>query len=187
VIAALRQGGVGAPIFVAIETGYCDGPWTPPKPNNTITDAERRVIAALEGLYHGADMDAALNSPSDRCDRCHMSKAGARKPARLWTYAIAPSVPSGARLLLKRDDGLFAVGEGFRQKGFYLRGPQVARGPRVASSESIAQNSLFGGAGKDSRLPKRRHMGATATGHRNPSERTKIRLSSLDSCQGDVP
>jgi hypothetical protein len=34
----------------------------------------------------------------------------------------------GACLLLKRDDGLFAAGDGFRQKAFYLRGPQVARG-----------------------------------------------------------
>jgi hypothetical protein len=42
VIAALRQSGVDAPIFVAIETGYCDGRWTPPKPNNPIAEAQRR-------------------------------------------------------------------------------------------------------------------------------------------------
>jgi lysophospholipase L1-like esterase len=92
VIAALRQSGVDAPIFVAIETGYCDGKWTPPKPNNPIAEAQRRVIAAHDGLYFGADMDAALNSASDRYDGCHMSGTGARKLARLWTQAIAAPV-----------------------------------------------------------------------------------------------
>jgi hypothetical protein len=43
----MRQSGVDAPIFVAIETGYCDGRWTPPKPNNPIAEAQRRVIADL--------------------------------------------------------------------------------------------------------------------------------------------
>jgi lysophospholipase L1-like esterase len=97
VIAALRRGGVDAPVFVAIETGYCDGRWTPPKPNNPIADAQRRVIAAHEGLYFGADMDAALNSASDRYDGCHMSGAGARKLARLWIHAIAAPVPASER------------------------------------------------------------------------------------------
>jgi lysophospholipase L1-like esterase len=83
VIAALRQNGVDAPIFIAIETGYCDGRWTPPKPSNPIAEAQRRVIA----------MDAALNSASDRYDGCHMSGTGARKLARLWTQAIAAPVP----------------------------------------------------------------------------------------------
>jgi lysophospholipase L1-like esterase len=92
-IAALRQSGVDAPIFVAIETGYCDGRWTPPKPNNPIAEAQRRVIAGHDGLYFGADMDAALNSASDRYDGCHMSGTGARKLAGLWTQAIAAPVP----------------------------------------------------------------------------------------------
>jgi lysophospholipase L1-like esterase len=92
-IAALRQSGVAAPIFVAIETGYCDGRWTPPKPDNPIAEAQRRVIAAHDGLYFGADMDAALNSASDRYDGCHMSGTGARKLAHLWTQAIAAPVP----------------------------------------------------------------------------------------------
>src|SRR5262249_12471195 len=92
VIAALRESGVNAPIFVAIETGYCDGKWTPPKSNNPIAEAQRRVIASHDGLYFGADMDAALNSASDRYDGCHMSGAGARKLARLWTQAIAAPV-----------------------------------------------------------------------------------------------
>jgi hypothetical protein len=39
------------------------------------------------------DMDAALNSASDRYDGCHMSGTGARKLARLWTQAIAAPVP----------------------------------------------------------------------------------------------
>jgi lysophospholipase L1-like esterase len=96
VIAALRRSGVEAPIFVAVETGYCDGRWTPPKPSNPIAEAQRRVIAAHEGLYFGADMDATLNSASDRYDGCHMSGTGARKLARLWTQAIAAPVPSTA-------------------------------------------------------------------------------------------
>jgi hypothetical protein len=57
VIAALRRSGVEAPIFVAVETGYCDGRWTPPKPSNPIAEAQRRVIAAHDGLYFGANMD----------------------------------------------------------------------------------------------------------------------------------
>jgi hypothetical protein len=93
VIKALRQRGVDVPIFVAIETGYCDGRWTPPDPNNPIAEAQRRVIAAHDGLYFGADMDAALNSASDRYDGCHMSRTGARKFARLWTQAIAAPMP----------------------------------------------------------------------------------------------
>jgi hypothetical protein len=47
----------------------------------------------MMGLYFGADMDAALNSASDRYDGCHMSGTGARKLARLWTQAIAAPVP----------------------------------------------------------------------------------------------
>jgi lysophospholipase L1-like esterase len=93
VIEALRQRGVDALIFVAIETGYCDGRWTPANPSNPIAEAQRRVIAAHDGLYFGADMDAALNSASDRYDGCHMSGTGARKLARLWTQAIAAPVP----------------------------------------------------------------------------------------------
>ncbi len=92
VIAALRRSGVDAPIFVAIETGYCDGRWTPPRLDNPIAEAQRRVIAAHEGVYFGADMDAALNAASDRYDGCHMSGTGARKLARLWTEAIAAPV-----------------------------------------------------------------------------------------------
>jgi len=33
VITALRQNGIDAPIFVAIESGYCDGAGTPPAPD----------------------------------------------------------------------------------------------------------------------------------------------------------
>ncbi len=97
VIAALRRSGVEAPIFVAIETGYCDGKWTPPKPDNPIAEAQRRVIAAHDGVYFGPDMDAALTSPSDRYDGCHMSGTGARKLSRLWTAAIAAPVPGRPR------------------------------------------------------------------------------------------
>jgi hypothetical protein len=50
VIAALRRRGVDAPILVAIETGYCDASSTPPDPNNPIAEAQRRVIAAHDGL-----------------------------------------------------------------------------------------------------------------------------------------
>jgi lysophospholipase L1-like esterase len=92
-IAALRKSGIGAPIFVAIESGYCDTAGTPPKPGNPIAAAQRRLIASEQGLYFGADMDAALNSASDRYGGCHMSGAGARKLARLWTQAIAAPVP----------------------------------------------------------------------------------------------
>jgi lysophospholipase L1-like esterase len=89
VIAALRQHGIDAPIFVAIESGYCDGKATPPEPDNPIATAQKRLIAAHDNVYAGPDMDAALNAASDRYDGCHMSGAGARKLARLWTQAIA--------------------------------------------------------------------------------------------------
>jgi lysophospholipase L1-like esterase len=92
VIEALRQRGIGTPIFVAIESGYCDGAGTPPKPDNPIVGAQKRLIATNRGLYFGPDMDAALDAPADRYDGCHMSGAGARKLARLWVEAItAPS------------------------------------------------------------------------------------------------
>jgi hypothetical protein len=96
VIAALRKNGVGAPIFVAIESGYCDTAGTPPKPDNPIAAAQKRLIASQEGVYFGADMDAALNAASDRYDGCHMSGTGARKLARLWTQAITAPVPGRA-------------------------------------------------------------------------------------------
>ena len=89
VITALRQNGIDAPIFVAIESGYCDGAGTPPEPNNPIALAQKRLIAGRDGVYSGPDMDAALNSASDRHDRCHMSGTGARKLSRLWAAAIA--------------------------------------------------------------------------------------------------
>ncbi len=92
-IAALRESGIRAPIFVAIESGYCDGAATPPRPDNPIVRSQKRLIAEREGLYYGPDMDAELNSASDRYDGCHMSGAGARKLSRLWTKAIAAPVP----------------------------------------------------------------------------------------------
>jgi hypothetical protein len=94
VIAALRASGIGAPIFVAIESGYCDAAATPPRPDNPIVLAQKRLIAANQGLYLGPDMDAELNSASDRYDGCHMSGTGARKLSRLWTKAIAAPVPA---------------------------------------------------------------------------------------------
>jgi lysophospholipase L1-like esterase len=96
VITALRRSGVDAPIFVAIESGYCDGRWLPPKSDNPIAEAQRQVIAAHEGVYFGPDMDAAINA-SDRYDGCHMSGAGARKLSGLWTAAIAAPVPGRPR------------------------------------------------------------------------------------------
>jgi lysophospholipase L1-like esterase len=98
VIAALRQKGISAPIFVAIESGYCDGAATPPMPDNPIVLAQKRLIAAHEGVYFGPDMDAQLNSASDRYDGCHMSGAGARKLSLLWTTAIAAPVSGRQRL-----------------------------------------------------------------------------------------
>jgi lysophospholipase L1-like esterase len=98
VITALRQNGIAAPIFVAIESGYCDGAATPPMPDNPIASAQRRVIAAHEGVHFGPDMDAELNSASDRYDGCHMSGTGARKLSRLWTAAIAAPVSGKQRL-----------------------------------------------------------------------------------------
>jgi lysophospholipase L1-like esterase len=95
IIAALRQKGIGAPIFVAIESGYCDGAVTPPQQDNPITGAQKRVIAAHRGVYFGPDMDAALAARTDRYDGCHMSGTDARKLARLWAEAIA--TPSSER------------------------------------------------------------------------------------------
>jgi lysophospholipase L1-like esterase len=89
VITALRQNGIEAPIFVAIESGYCDGAGTPPAPDNPIVLAQKRLIAGRDGVYFGPDMDAALDSAADRHDRCHMSGTGARKLSRLWAAAIA--------------------------------------------------------------------------------------------------
>jgi lysophospholipase L1-like esterase len=93
VIAALRRSGIRAPIFVAIESGYCDGVATPPGPDNPIVRSQKRLIAEGEGLYSGPDMDAELNSASDRYDGCHMSGTGARKLSRLWTKAITVPAP----------------------------------------------------------------------------------------------
>jgi lysophospholipase L1-like esterase len=98
IITALRQNGVSALIFVAIESGYCDSAATPPTPDNPITSAQRRLIATHDGVYLGPDMDAELNSTSDRYDGCHMSGAGARKLSRLWTKAIAATASGGRRL-----------------------------------------------------------------------------------------
>jgi lysophospholipase L1-like esterase len=89
VITALRQNGIDAPIFVAIESGYCDGAGTPPAPDNPIALAQKRLIAGRDGVYFGPDMDAALDSASDRHDHCHMSGTGARKLSRLWAASIA--------------------------------------------------------------------------------------------------
>jgi lysophospholipase L1-like esterase len=89
VITALRQNGIDAPIFVAIESGYCDGAGTPPAPDNPIALAQKQLIAGRDGIYFGPDMDAALDSASDRHDRCHLSGTGARKLSRLWEAAIA--------------------------------------------------------------------------------------------------
>jgi lysophospholipase L1-like esterase len=97
VIAALRENGIHAPIFVAIESGYCDGKATPPRPDNPIVLAQRRLIATHEGVYFGPDMDAALNAPSDRYDGCHMTETGARKLSRLWVEAIAAPVSGKPR------------------------------------------------------------------------------------------
>ena len=57
VIASLRQRGVEAPIFVAIESGFCDAAATPAKPGNPIAEAQRRIIATQEGVYLGADTE----------------------------------------------------------------------------------------------------------------------------------
>ena len=92
-ITSLRHSGVRAPIFVAIESGYCDTAGTPPKPDNPIAEAQKRIVATQEGVYFGADTDAAINAASDRYDGCHMSGSGARKLSRLWTKAIAVPTP----------------------------------------------------------------------------------------------
>jgi lysophospholipase L1-like esterase len=94
-IASLRHSGIEAPIFVAIESGFCDAAATPAKPGNPIAEAQRRIIATQEGVYLGADMDA-VNAPSDRYDGCHMTGSGARKLAKLWTAAIAAPVSGKA-------------------------------------------------------------------------------------------
>jgi lysophospholipase L1-like esterase len=86
-IASLRQRGLDVPIFVAIESGFCDAAATPAQPGNPIAAAQKRIIATQEGVYFGADMDA-VNAPSDRYDGCHMTGSGARKLAKLWTQAI---------------------------------------------------------------------------------------------------
>jgi lysophospholipase L1-like esterase len=91
-IASLRQRGIAVPIFVAIESGFCDAAATPAKPGNPIAEAQKRIIATQEGVYLGADTDA-VNAASDRYDGCHLSGPGARKLAKLWTQAIAAPVP----------------------------------------------------------------------------------------------
>jgi lysophospholipase L1-like esterase len=90
-IASLRHSGIDAPIFVAIESGFCDAAATPAKPGNPIAEAQRRIIATQEGVYLGADTDA-IDAPSDRYDGCHMTGSGARKLAKLWAAAIAAPV-----------------------------------------------------------------------------------------------
>ena len=87
-IASLRHSGVAAPIFVAIESGFCDAAATPAKPDNAVAEAQKRVISTQENVYFGADMDA-LDAPSDRYDGCHMTGSGARKLAKSWTRAIS--------------------------------------------------------------------------------------------------
>jgi lysophospholipase L1-like esterase len=90
-IASLRKSGLDVPIFVAIESGFCDAAATPAKPGNPIAEAQKRIIATQERVYLGADMDA-VNAPSDRYDGCHMTGSGARKLAKLWTEAIVAPV-----------------------------------------------------------------------------------------------
>jgi lysophospholipase L1-like esterase len=90
-IASLRKRGIAVPIFVAIESGFCDAAATPAKPGNPIAEAQKRIVATQEGVYFGADTDA-VNAPSDRYDGCHLSGSGARKLAKLWTQAIAAPV-----------------------------------------------------------------------------------------------
>ena len=94
-ITSLRQRGIAAPIFVAIESGFCDAAATPGRPGNPIAEAQKRTIATQEGVYFGADTDA-VNAPSDRYDGCHLSGSGARKLAKLWTQAIIAPVPGKA-------------------------------------------------------------------------------------------
>jgi lysophospholipase L1-like esterase len=94
-IASLRQRGIAVPIFVAIESGFCDAAATPAKPGNPIAEAQKRIIATQESVYFGADTDA-VNAPSDRYDGCHLSGSGARKLAKLWTQAIVAPVAGRA-------------------------------------------------------------------------------------------
>jgi hypothetical protein len=91
VVKALQQSGVGAPIYVLIESGYCDG--TPPKLDNPIVRAQKQLIVDQPGVYQGADMDRELDSVADRYDGCHMSGTGARKLSNLLVTTIATTMP----------------------------------------------------------------------------------------------
>jgi lysophospholipase L1-like esterase len=90
-IGSIRKGGLDVPVFVAIESGFCDAGATPAQPGNPIAQAQKRIIATQDGVHLGADMDA-VNALSDRYDGCHMTGSGARKLAKLWTEAIVAPV-----------------------------------------------------------------------------------------------
>lgn len=77
---ALRDMGVGAPIYVAQSTRCC-GP-----PNEAIRTAQRNVVDPPAGVLAGPDTDTV--GPEGRWDDCHYSAGGLSKVAELWFQAL---------------------------------------------------------------------------------------------------
>ena len=84
VMAALRREGIAAPIFVAIESRFCEEPGRLPDYSNPVALAQRDVVAQESAAFAGADMDRIAASRGDRYDGCHLSGAGARKLGEAW-------------------------------------------------------------------------------------------------------
>jgi hypothetical protein len=84
-----------APIYVTIETGYCDPRGLAVPATNHIQAAQRALIDPTAGILAGPDMDRGLDSWADRYDGCHMSGTGARKLAHGWAraFTIYSAVP----------------------------------------------------------------------------------------------
>ena len=80
-VAAIRQAGVDAPIYVA-QCTICRN-----EPSEPIRSAQRRVVVPALGILAGPDID--LIGLEDRYDGCHFSTAGLRRAAQMWSDALA--------------------------------------------------------------------------------------------------
>lgn len=72
----------GKPLTVAIST-LCQGPASP-----DVTRAIRDVAATHRATRLGPDLDKDVAHALDRMDRCHLSRVGLEKAARLWVDAF---------------------------------------------------------------------------------------------------
>ena len=86
----LTDGGVTAPVFIAIAT-RCVGKW---KPDNPIAAAQRALVDDRR-VFLGADTDALIGTADRRPDGCHFGGHGQVKAAEAFVAAIE-KVKAGA-------------------------------------------------------------------------------------------